>query len=315
LTTPRTSQHPDSGSQQPASHATASVPAPRRPPDVAAYRGAAADLLTELAGHPDPRGGPEAEKILAERMYAADFVAVLSKTPNGVAGVTQRLLAELRNARHSTRSSGVDLTRWIRIYLLAQIDAMWWGHLPALMTDSDVLTSAELVDLEPLRRSGQLRFQYRRQAGTLLTRTARAAERRVRPCRAPRTAGLRFAQARPEAVALLNQVSAEFAAVCAPGTPPLWVTSLARSIEHQHRLRALGYAATLPSSHCVGYAIDIELWWFRQFRVHHALEALLLERQSEGDVSVIDEGQTWHVCISPRAVAGLRDYFAAELAG
>jgi hypothetical protein len=79
---------------------------------------------------------------------------------------------------------------------------------------------------------------------------------------------------------------------------------VARSIEHQRRLRALGYTATLPSAHCVGYAMDIEMSWFRRFGAAGVLEALLLERQRAGEVNTIDEGQTWHLCLSPAVVAG-----------
>ena len=137
-------------------------------------------------------------------------------------------------------------------------------------------------------------------------RVARAAARRLRPDRAPRTAGLRFARTRPEAVLLLNHLAAGLAAEAGPRTPALWVTSLARSIEQQRRLRALGYAASLPSAHCVGYAMDIEMAWFAQFGARPALEALLLGLQQAGQANVIDEGQAWHVCVSPDAAAGLR---------
>jgi hypothetical protein len=192
---------------------------------------------------------------------------------------------------------------------------MWWGSVPMYGTDAAVLSSPDLVDLEPLRRGGRLGFRYRRQAEALLTRAARSAERRAWPDRTPRTAGLRFTRIRSEAVALLNQLSAEFAAAAPPGTPPLWVTSLVRSIAHQQHLRALGYAAMLPSSHCAGYAMDIEISWFRRFGAHQALAALLLDRQDAGDINVIDEGQVWHVCISPAAAAGLRRAYAAEMGG
>jgi len=298
--------------------------APVMPPaegsvELAAYRGAVRDLMSELAGQQEPGRVPSAEEFLAERMREPDFAAVLSATPGGIPEATQRLLLEVRHYRMSTQTQtqtpAADLTTPIRIFLLAQIDATWWGCMPAFETDEEVLRSAELVDLEALRRRGLLGFQYRRQATTVLTRAARAAERRVWPWGAPRTAGLLFDRARPEVVALLNQLSAQFAEVSPPGMPPLWVTSLARSVEHQNRLRALGYAATLPSSHCVGYAIDIEMSWFRRFGAHRALRAMLLERQSEGDVNVIDEGQTWHVCVSPLAATGLRDDFEKEMAG
>ena len=113
------------------------------------------------------------------------------------------------------------------------------------------------------------------------------------------TAGLWLARARPQAVALLNQIAVTFAELAPAGTPPLWVTSLARSVEHQRRLRALGYAALLPSSHCAGYAADVEMSWFRRFGAHRALQEVLLDWQRRGDISVIDEGQAWHVCLRP----------------
>ena len=190
----------------------------------------------------------------------------------------------------------------IRIHLSALIDVMWWGSARAFVTDPDLLHSAELVDLEPLRRAGELHFRYRRQARTLPVRAVRAADRRLRPDRTPRTAGLRFARARREALTLLNQLAGDFAAA-APGAPPLWVTSLTRSIEQQRRLRALGYTATLPSAHCAGYAMDIEMSWFRRFGAAGVLEGLLREHQQAGQVNAIDEGQTWHLCLSPAAVA------------
>jgi len=191
---------------------------------------------------------------------------------------------------------------------------VWWAHLPALQTDDDVLDAASLVDLEELRCRGLLNFRYRHQATSLLGRAARAAERRVTPGRTPRTAGLLFSYARPEAVALLNQLASAFADLTPPGSPQLWVTSLTRSVEHQQRLRELGYAATLQSSHCVGYATDIEMAWLRRSGTHRALRALLLDRQGAGDVNVIDEGQIWHVCLSPRAAEDLHDEFTAEYA-
>jgi hypothetical protein len=282
--------------------------------DLTAYREAVRDLMIEIEGS-GHRGVRRAELILAGRLAEPEFATVLSATQGGMPEATERLLLEVRNYLPRPGGSAVGLTAMIRIYLLAQIEAMWWGHLPALVADRDVLSSADLVDLEPLRRRRLLAFQYRRQPRNLAIRAARAAERRLRPGRAPRTAGLRFTRARPEAVALLNQVSSAFATVCPPGTPPLWVTSLTRSIEHQHRLRALGYTATLPSSHCVGYAVDIEMSWFRRFGARRGLEALLLERQAGGDINVIDEGQVWHVCISPLAAPGLRDDFEMEMAG
>jgi len=280
-------------------HGTASCAGP----DLARYRDAVADLLIEIAGHTGPEDLAKAEKVLTERLGDAEFAPVLAASPEGRPAAIDRLLREVRHYQPQARNCAADLVAHIRIHLFALIDVMWWGSTRAFVTDSDLLHSAELADLEPLRRRGELHFRYRRQARTLPLRAVRAADRRLRPDHTPRTAGLRFARARRDAVTLLNQLAADFAAA-APGVPPLWVTSLARSIEQQRRLRALGYTATLPSAHCVGYAMDIEMSWFRRFGAAGVLEGLLLERQRAGEVNAIDEGQTWHLCLSPAAVAG-----------
>jgi hypothetical protein len=107
-------------------------------------------------------------------------------------------------------------------------------------------------------------------------------------------------------IVLLNQIAADFARLAPPGTPPLFVTSVARSVAYQRHLRALGYAALLPSAHCVGYAADLEMRWYRQFEADHALKAVLIALQRDGDVNVIDEGQCWHVCARPGAGRALR---------
>jgi hypothetical protein len=284
-------------------------------PDLVRYRAAVADLLIEVAGHAGPDDLPKLETILTDRMTGPELGTVLGSLPGGAAEAAARLRLEVRDYRPNNRSSARDLSALIRIFLLSRIDIVWWGHLPSYPTDAALWNSPELVDLDALRRTGLLRFRYRRQADGLVGRAARAVERRIWPHRTPRTAGLRFARTRPEVVALLNQLAVDFARRRTGPTPPLWVTSLARSLEHQHRLRALGYAAMLPSGHCLGYAVDIEMSWFRRFDAHGVLAALLLERQGWGDVNVIDEGQAWHVCVSPRAATRLRRDFLTALGG
>lgn len=284
---------------------------------LASYRQAVAELLFEVAAQLSPDDVSKTEALLADRLGAAEFAPMLANGPGGPTAAIGELLAEVRNYQPSALRSGAyvtELTAMIRVHLLARIDVMWWGKTRPFGTDADLASSADVVDLEALRRECMLLFQYRLQAGTLAARAARAADRRLWPDRLPRTAGLRSAYARPEVVSLLNQLSAAFADIAPPGTPPLWVTSLARSVEQQRRLRALGYRATLPSSHCVGYATDIEMAWFRRYGAHRTLARLLLERQDAGQLNVIDEGQVWHVCVSPAATAGLRRDFDAETA-
>jgi hypothetical protein len=288
-------------------------------PDLDAFRDGVDSLLFDLAAHGGSGLGPgdasKTETVLVERLVEPQFTPVLALTPRGLAGCVDQLLDEVRDYRPNARSSATDLCAQVRIYLLAQIEAMWWGHQRPYETTAEVCGAADLVDLEVLRRAGRLPFHYRRQPRSLAGRAVRAVERRVAPERTPRTAGLRYAAARPEVVALLGQVAAELHERAPASTPPLWVTSATRSVAHQRRLRSLGYAAMDPSAHCVGWAVDVEMAWYGRHGARETLEQILLERQAAGDVNVIDEGQAWHVCVSPHAAAGLRRDFADHYAG
>ena len=291
----------------------ASAPAPYAPPryrppdpDLAAYRAAVTDLVASFE-RSDVAGSQRlAARVLSRRLADPDIAAVVEHTPQGSAGALDRLLLEIRGYRPTGRSSATSLTALLRISLLAQIDALWWGRQEPYPTDAAVLGADDLLDLDVLRQGGLLRFRYRHQASSLVARASRSVERRALPGRTPMTAGLWLARSRPAAVALLNHIAAQFAERAPRGTPPLWVTSLARSVEHQRRLRALGYAALLPSAHCVGYAADLEMTWFRRFGADRALREVLLDWQQSGDVNVIDEGQAWHVCLRPGVSYGSR---------
>jgi hypothetical protein len=260
-----------------------------------------ADLVEEAASGFDPAQLAAAERLVARRLGQPEFAGVLARLDGGVDAATERLTGEILGYRPSTRSSATDLPTFIRILLLAQIDSAWWNGTPAFAADADVMRSAELVDLIPLRSAKMLQFQYRAQPSGLPGRARDWAQRQVLPDIRPRTAGLSFTRARPAVVAVVNQIARELAAALPPRTPRIWVTSTVRSVQHQHRLRALGYAAVLPSSHCVGYACDVEMQWFRRFDHDNMLARLLLERQEAGQLNVIDEGQAWHLCVNPLA--------------
>src|SRR6266568_1633094 len=254
------------------------------------------DLVTLLLADHDRR---------LSRAPIDQFAAVLDATPDGWDATVAKLLFEVRNFEPSPRNSTGTLASLVRISLLAQIDAGWWGRAPSYQEDSDVRDAADLVDPDRLDEAGQLAFRYRQQAVTLVARAARSAERRALPGRSPKTAGLWLPRAKPQAVTWLNELAWEFAGITPDGTPPLWVTSVARSVEHQRHLKSLGYIALLPSAHCVGYAADIEMKWYRRFHAHRILRGLLLDRQRADQVNVIDEGQAWHVCLRPEAADGL----------
>jgi hypothetical protein len=271
------------------------------------------ELVVEVGALADENSTVARQALLTDRLDEPALADVLAATPQGVVGARETLLLELARHRPDPRGSATDLTALVRSYLLSRIDVLWWATASPYLTDDHVRRDADLVDLDRLRRQNLLRFRYRRQPGTALGRAVHAARRRVGPHRSPRTAGLRLQHARPEPVALLNQIAAEFALAAPAGTPPLWVTSLTRSLEHQYQLRRLGYPALLPSSHCLGWAVDVEMHWFRRFGAAEALATVLLGRQDAGEITVVDEGQAWHLCVAPDAVPRLRQAYRAEL--
>ena len=278
------------------------------------YRAAVDDLVMEASRRLVPSDLLTAETFVVERLGQSEFTPVLSRLDGGADTVIARLTGEIRNYRPSVRSSASDLPAFIRIFLLSQIDSAWWSGMAPFVSDIDVLRSTELVDLTPLRSAKVLQFQYRSQSAGLPARARNWAQRQALPTLRPRTAGLRFTRSRPPVIAVVNEVAREVAADLPPRTPRLWVTSLVRSVQHQHRLRSLGYAAMLPSSHCVGYACDVEVQWFRRFDRDNLLARLLVERQEAGQLNVIDEGQAWHLCVNPLACDELQAAYDAQLA-
>jgi hypothetical protein len=278
------------------------------------YRAAVDDLVTEASRTLGSAEPPAVGAFVGERLGRREFAPVLSQLSGGPGGAAANLAAELGRFQPSERGTG-DVWSFARIMLLSQIDTMWWGETVPFGSDADVTQSAELIDLPPLRAAAVLGFQYREQSAGLAGRARDWAQRQALPDLRPRTAGLRFTRSRPVVVALLNELARDLATTLPAGTPRLWVTSLVRSVQHQHRLRSLGYAAVLPSSHCAGYACDVEMQWFRRFDRDGALARLLLERQEAGQVNVIDEGQVWHLCVSPHARGELQAAYDAQLAG
>jgi hypothetical protein len=295
----------------------AAARAPGGLPDsaLAGYRAAAEDLVDEATRYPGPSDVAAVADLVAKRLAEPQFAAVLTRAGRDGEPAADRITAQLRDYRPSTRRSASDFPTFVRILLLSQIDSAWWSGVTPFGCDTEVLGSAELVDLRPLRSSRMLEFQYRAQPAGLAGRVRDRALHRVLAGVRPRVAGLRFTRSRPVVVAAVNEVAREFAAAMPSGTPRPWVTSMVRSVDHQHRLRELGYSAVLPSSHCAGYACDLEKTWFRRFDPGGVLAQILLERQDAGQFNVIDEGQAWHLCVNPGACDDFQAAYDRQLRG
>ena len=187
-----------------------------------------------------------------------------------------------------------------RIVLLHRVDALWWGQLTPYADATAVTSSRELVPLASGGRRAGLEYAFAVQPNTLWGRGRERARRRLRPDARPQVAGIKFVVARRQMVLLLDELGAEFRERTSPGTQPLWVNSVVRSVEHQRHLAELGYVAQLPSAHCVGWAADLEVRFFERYDgAAESLRELLRERRDQGSLNVIDEGQAWHVCVSP----------------
>jgi hypothetical protein len=277
------------------------------------YRATVEDLVQEANRHPQPADLAAVERLVARRLQQPELVAVLSKLDAGANVATDSILREIRSYRPPACAETSSLPTFIRSVLLSQIDSIWWSGALHFVSDTEVLSSTELVDLGALRSAGKLEFQYRTQPVGLPGRARDWAQHKVRPRARPRLAGMRFTRCRPAVIAVVNQITRDFAAAMPPGTPRLWATSMVRSVEYQYHLRGLGYAAVVPSAHCAGYACDLELQWFRQFDPGDVLARLLRERQAAGQLNVIDEGRTWHLCVSPHACRELQAAYVDQM--
>jgi hypothetical protein len=281
--------------------------------DLTAYRQAVADLERELRALADPASATARQVLLDVRLREPAIAEVLAATPQGIVAARETLLLELAHRQHADAPACRKLTALVRSYLLTRIDLAWWGRVPALATSAQVEASQDLVDLEWLRRRELLDFRYREQPGGPLRRGLRAVRAGLRPGAAPATAGLPHRRTRRELVALLNDLAREFAGRVPAGSPPLWVESLVLSVADQHRLRRRGRAGPGPGAHCLGYAVDLPVGWYRRSGTRDRLTRILLDRQEAGELNVVDEGEIWHLCLAPAARLRLRRSYEAEL--
>lgn len=284
--------------------------------DLPRYRAAVDQLYRSLVDLDETLASVDGlDELFDTWLRLPDVVGVVSSVPGGVDSVRAELLREVDRHRPDSPSSANDGATLVRIFLLSQIDALWWGGDQPFADAAAARSSADVVDLEALARRKVLGFAFRAQPRGLPGRLRNYVGRRFLPGRSPHTSGLSLTLARRDMVVLLNKLAAEFAEAAPPGTPPLWITSLTRTLEHQHRLRQLGYSAVLPSAHCVGYAADLEMRWYRRFGADQTLAEVLLHHQADGLLNVIDEGQAWHICLNPSRIGDLRSSGSASTGG
>ncbi len=249
-------------------------------------------------------GAPKPEVVeVLEAGLGEGELAFLDDLEGGHQGLAEQAAEEFVRFEPSRASNAASSAAMVRILLLQSLDMAWWGDVPDYLDDLAVQRAPELVDLRELRGAGRIEFGFGIASDGLVHRGRDFLVHRFWPDREPGGPGLPFVRARPAMVAALNEIAAATARMAPTGAPPIWVNSMVRSVEHQKKLRRLGFSALLPSAHCRGWAADIELQWFERFGAADALREVLLAQLDAGVLNVIDEGRAWHVCLAPDHVA------------
>ncbi len=107
---------------------TAEVPSALPKSRLVGYRAAVGDLVSETSRHPRTSDLLAAEELIAKRLGEPEFADVLSHFDGSMDAVAARLTHEIRNYQPSVRSSASGLPTFIRIFLLSQIDSVWWAR-------------------------------------------------------------------------------------------------------------------------------------------------------------------------------------------
>jgi len=277
--------------------------------DVAAYRDAISELRSDLERR-DLSDQDAYSTAIYETLQTPVAAAALDLAGSALEELAARALRAAQSFRPREAATAGSHAHEVQILLLQQIDLAWWRTSEDFDSDEDVRGSEHLVDMRPLRRSGEVDFAFSIASDRLGPRVAKFAVRRWFPRRGPGTPGLSSPYARPQMVALLNSIASEFAARAGSSAPPLWINCITRSVADQCRLQDLGFSAHYPSAHCRGWAADLEVGWFARFGLRETLTGVLEELRDAGQINAIDEGRIWHVCPNPelvRAWSGLTE--------
>lgn len=284
------------------------VPMPTRARDrtqaalLISWRNAIEAIVSELAALPADASDDQVRVVIREGL-SHGVLAPLTETRGGIDLLVDQATDEFRRFSPSAASNAADRTSMVRILLLQCLDLLWWGDVEEYADQTALDADPDLLDLVDERTRGRVMFAFGLAPANTVARLRDAVTQRTFPGRQPRGPGLRFTKIRPAMLGLLNEVAERVAATAPAGTPPIWVTSITRSAEHQRHLRELGFSALSPSAHCTGWAADIDAVWFERFNAAATLRTVLEDYLDQGIVNVIDGVTAWHVCLSPKHAA------------
>lgn len=183
-----------------------------------------------------------------------------------------------------------------------KIERIWYAGYSPYQTESEILSDIELINFKKVQKSFFTFIHLIEKPGTRIINSLRRRVRFLINHPAGRTMGLMNVYAKPAMFNYLNYVSILVAKDIGEKKPfPYLVNSIIRSVEHQNHLQTIGYPALDESAHCIGYAADLEQFWYQKNRpdVHLALTKILENHRQSQIINLMNYGRFWHVCLNP----------------
>lgn len=240
-------------------------------------------------------------------------VAIISAYQNFISENTAGAYLDHPIEKHKKSSNGIGNKFEVRklkfkllIYLLQHIEYFWYKDFTVFENTEELFQDASIYKLDSLRKKYQLLFQYRHLKTGVLSRSQNGVRKRIDIIRrnpAGNTIGMQTGYSRVEIMVLINEINANISTVYGKQIK-LQVNSILRTFENQQNLINIGYNATFFSSHCVGYAIDVERKWYalNDRRLFKIIRDCLSIYHDKEIINLIDEGVVWHVCLNPKHI-------------
>lgn len=188
-------------------------------------------------------------------------------------------------------------------YLFSFTDYKWYRTYPVFTDDMFLNKNLEILALNSLKFNYLILFQYSSLKNGLFSRFQNSFRRWFdmlinKP--SGNTIGMRTPYIKLELLSLLNEICV-FVSRKYGYTIRIQVNSIIRTIEHQKQLMNIGYAFSIYSAHCNGYAVDIERKWYvmNNRPLLKIINNCLKLYAEKGIINLIDEGIVWHICLNP----------------
>ncbi len=196
---------------------------------------------------------------------------------------------------YSDKMSSEQLKFTFKVLLQQQLSSYWYAGFKTYKNALEIYNDQSLIYLD----KSKIKFRYlkgnRKDCKISIIRKIflRAINSPLKYC-----SGLKYPYSTEAMYNFLNRL-------CQDLKIPLTVTCILRSQEFQNSLIKNGKISPNDSSHLYGYTVDIEQKWLRQNRYKSFLKVTrhLQDLENRGEISFIDYGHLWHICLSPSMIS------------